>query len=210
MAIGIPQQFQAISNVLASYNFVDIASGTGFVSFYAGNTVDLKLLSNFTYYSDVVETASATITDAAYTSVLDIDFDVLLNRPLDIKGTAIINVPFRITTNSNGMGYVVAYIRKWDGVTETDIVTNTSRVFAPAAGPAYYTMLSIDMPITTLQHFKIGETLRVTINAFLKVGGGNNVACGIGNDPKARTTGFDSTGAVPSQLTFQCPVRLNL
>ena len=42
---GVPTNFQTLSNVLPTYNFVDIIAGTGFVNFYAGNTVDLKLLS---------------------------------------------------------------------------------------------------------------------------------------------------------------------
>lgn len=216
MVLGVPTNFQAISNVLANYNFVDIASGTGFINFYAGTTVDLKLLSNFTYYSDVIAepVANAPQHDAYATLLFDHDFDVLLNRPLDVAGLTVVNVPIMCRNTANGAqgrAYATVKLRKWDGTTETEIATNDSRIVINTSNPnlpAYY-MLAIDLnvPIT---HFKKGEYLRLTIQ--LRGGGesagGTNVS--YAHDPKNRTTGWDTTGAVPSQLIFACPVRLNL
>ena len=204
---GIPQNFQSVSNVLANYNFVDIASGTGYITFYAGSTVDLKLLSNSTYYSDTMfETANGAA--GAYTLIMDYDFDVLLNRPLDIKGTGIVNLPIYHDPGANTpFIYATVKFRKWDGVTETDISTNDSRVDNAIAGTGY-TMLAVDLDCP-LTHFKKGETIRLTIMIYAKCLAGV-VICKFGHDPMNRTTGWDTTGAVPSRLTFNCPVRLNL
>lgn len=202
--VGVPQNFQSLSPVIANYNFVDIASGTGYVEFYAGNTVDLKVLSNFTYYADTIITNFA-VADAAYTKIVDDDYDVLLNRPLDVKGLGIVNVPIFGLSNQVHL-YVVARLRKWDGVTETEVVNNQSRTFD--SGGSEYTMLSIDLN-TPLTHYKVGEYLRLTIEVWEKTTGA--ASSGIyAHDPKNRTTGWDASGAVPSMLTFQCPVRLNL
>jgi hypothetical protein len=197
---GIPQNFQAISNVLPTYNFTDIVAGTGYVLLYAGKTVDLTLLSNYTYYSNSILTSGSFTGDGAMHLSFSVDFDLLLNRPLNIAGTGIVNIPFNADTNASG--YVVATLRKWDGATETDIVSNTSSTVAA------YNMTSTDL-IIPLTHFKIGETLRLTVDVY-----GASVLAGklvkIAHDPMNRTTGWDTTGAVPSKLTLQLPVRLNL
>jgi hypothetical protein len=202
--LGVPTNFQAVSNVLPTYNFVDIISGTGYINFYAGNTVDLKLLSNFSYYSDKVSIDCANAVYNAWTKVLDIDYDVIVNRPLVLKGLAIVDVPISITSNSWN-SYVIVTLRKYNGV-ETDIVTNTSS--ADNGGANIYIMKSIDLDIP-LTIFKIGETLRLTVEGwFISAPGAGTLK--IGCDPKNRSAGWDTTGAVPSQLMFQCPVRLNL
>ena len=211
---GIPQNFQSISPVIANYDFVDIASGTGYVNFYAGNTVDKYLISNNTFYSDVIFVNGNT-NDLNYHLVSDLDFDVTLNRPLDLNGLGIVNVPIGLSSLSaqrQVYAYVVVYVRKYDGSTETDIVSNTSREFTTtsAVGTTAYSMLTLDVacPIT---HFKKGETLRLTVASYAKTTNASQAASvSIGNDPKSRSTTWDSTGAVPSQLIFQCPVRLNL
>lgn len=212
---GVPTNFQAISNVLANYNFVDIASGTGYVLFYAGSTVDKKLLSNFTYYSDGM-TIYGTTTNVAYTLVSDTDYDVLLNRPLDLKGIGIVNVPLGLMGSGSAAktyySYVTITLRKYNGA-ESDIIANDSRAFSVVGngGSAYaFSTLSVDLDIP-LTHFKIGETLRLTIQCYARNNDASTDAFAIvGQDPKNRTSGWDSTGAVPSQLIFQCPVRLNL
>jgi hypothetical protein len=187
--VGIPTNFQAISNVLPTYDFVDIISGTGYINFYLGlgygNSAYANMLSNYTYYSSAMATNG------------DNDFDVLLNRPMDIQGMGIVNIPVKPT---NGSGHsVTVYIRKWDGVTETEIVSATS---IDVIGSGLYFMLCVPLVIP-LTHFKRGETLRVSII-------GDNTAVNYGVDPKNRSVGWDTSGAVPSQSLFLCPVRLNL
>lgn len=206
---GIPQNFQSISPVIANYDFVDIASGTGYINFYAGNTVDLKLLSNFQYYSDSLYLTN-NVESITYVLVHDIDFDTVLNRPLDVRGIGIVNIPFG-STNTEVDVYCEVYVRKWDGATETEIASNTSSTFDNTI--QLYNMFAVDVNIP-LTHFKIGETLRLTIKVYAK---GQNTAAKsiqIGCDPKSRTSAglldWDASGEVPSQLTFLCPVRLNL
>lgn len=214
---GIPTNFQAISNVLPTYNFIDIASGTGFINFYAGTTVDLSLISNYTFYSEVVSSSAAVPFNVAKQLIIDKDFDVVLNRPLNIAGICTLNVPVNLyktpATAYNDSCYIIAKIRKWDGVTETDICNNQSTTLTVSAGPGdLYKMFAIDLNIP-LTHFKIGETLRLTIECWANyhtVGPGDTHTLYLGHDPKNRTDGWDATGAVPSQLILQLPVRLNL
>lgn len=212
---GIPTNFQAISNVLPTYNYIDIAAGTGIINFYAGKTVDLNLLSNSTFYSDVVLTTS-TVLNAGYQKVIDLDFDVLLNRPLNLAGSVVLNVPISVYTNTSPntlSAYIIAKVRKWDGVTETDICENQSSTFSqlnPGTSPGTFRMLAIDLTIP-LTHFKIGEYLRLTIEGWAKdTAASGNSYLNLGHDPMNRTVTWDTTGAVPSRLTFQVPTRLDL
>ncbi len=212
---GIPQNFQAISNVLANYDFVDIVSGTGIINFYAGtaysDAATYYLISNNTFYSNDIF-LSATTSSGSYTKVLDLDFDVVLNRPLDVKGKTVVNVPLCAKHLGGNTSYVYAVVkvRKWDGSTETDLVSSTgyiSHTSGAAGNPAWYMdAIYVNIPLT---HFKIGETLRLTIEVWGASSAGSATQQ-IGCDPMNRTTGWDTSGAVPSKLVFQCPVRLNL
>lgn len=222
---GIPQNFQTLSNVLPTYNFIDVLSGTGYIKFYLGKTVDLNLISNYTYCADTLFTGAAADNVAAALQI-DNDFDVLLNRPLTLQGYGIVNVPLMIWNGkaASCSGYVIVKLRKWDGVTETEIVDNTSRTFStPAAANQYFTTLAVDLNIPQT-HFKIGEYIRMTILVYFTspVKDFYSSIIAYGHDPESRTAGedqslggrtnvdWDSSGAVPSELIFQCPVRLNL
>ena len=209
---GIPQNFQAVSNVLANYDFVDIASGTGYVNFYLGKTVNSYLLSNFSYYShNVIYTQSSNAVNGASAKILDLDFDIVLNRPLDLKGQAIVNLPFYMTASAAVFEFTgwTARVRKWDGVTETEVASGATSNYSIGASSTYWmTAIDITIPLT---HFKKGETLRLTLEAWgYTTGGGTTGYVRLGHDPKSRTTTWDATGAVVSQCMFQCPVRLNL
>ena len=197
---GMPINFQAFSNVLPTYQFVDIVSGTGYITFYAGNTVDKNCLSNYAFYSNVIAVEEQN-NNAAYTLIIDVDFDVTVNRPMSLAGLGIVNLPLRCEVASTHFVYATIILRKWDGVTETDIATNdTSEYTTPA-----YLMSCTDLTIP-LTHFKKGDTLRLTINIYSKETALRT--SGYAADPKNRV--WDGVGTIPSQLSFLCPVRLNL
>lgn len=205
---GIPQNFSAISNVLANYNFVDIVAGTGIINFYAGSSVDLLLLSNHEFYSEPILHTYAIANAMAAQLAVSIDFDVYVNRPLNIFGKTILNVPLSLSASSASHAYIIARVYKQSGGVETEICNNTSNTYDGAAAITYkMSAIDLDMALT---HFKIGDILRLTLDvwAYNTVSAAHTVS--IGHDPMNRTTGWDATGAVPSKLTFQVPVRLNL
>lgn len=213
---GLPKSFDVLSPVIANYDFVDIASGTGYINFYAGNTVDKRLLSNFMYYSDYLEidTASGN-SGGAWVKVFDHDYDIILNRPLDLNGVAIVNIPMvlqRMGNTATARVYATLTLRKWDGVSETDISTNNSKEYNVTLNPAgtndvFMTATDLDIPLT---HFKKDETLRLTIELYAKTTGTTQVYfVGYAHDPMNRTSNWGD-GSVPSRMMMQLPVRLNL
>lgn len=207
--MALPTVFNRSPASIATYDFMDIAAGTGIINFYAGKETTSYLLSNFTYYADTVST-SAVVNYVPYTKVLDVDFDVSINKPITLKGNSIINIPLKLYfSTANVYCYAVVKVRKWDGSTETDLVTSAnSREVATAGAGTYYDILGVQATIP-LTVFKKGETLRLTIEVWGK-GGGALATVDLAHDPKNRSAGWDTTGAVPSQLAFQCPTRIDL
>lgn len=202
---------KAADNVIASYNYTDVASGTGIIELYAAATLSgsgVYCLSDYKFYSEPICTIGTT-----EGKCIDKDFDVLINRPLTIKGTGIVNVPFSVYTSSeDSTGYVQARLRKWDGATETEIAASISGstlfVVDGSVGTLYrMSTLSFTIPQTT---FKKGEYLRLTIEGYVYHPDPGTFNIRVAHDPMGRITGWDATAAVPSTLIFQCPVRIDL
>ena len=200
---------------IASYDIADIAAGTGIINFYAGNTVDLKLLSNVRYYSDDVYLYNTFNDSSKYVLYLDIDFDVTINKPIQIGGLCVVNIPMARnggSTGGDGTTYIRpdVRIRKYDGTTETDLAVASGSVFSGAEGGTYtYNMFAVDLDIPDTQ-FKAGEILRLTVEGWAKGGGTGPPQIRLGNDPMNRTAGWDTSGDVPSNLIFQLPTRIDL
>ena len=203
-------KYNSKETAIASYSFSEITTASGYIVFYLGKTVDLNLMSNNTFYSDMVATASANMGISADAIRLDNDFDVLINQPLTFQGKGIITIPLGVSrSGSSNSGYAVVKLRKWDGTTETEICNNTSRTWANNAASGYtYTMLAVDLEVPQTS-FKVGEYLRITIEIW-GAGGADPSYVAYAHDPKGRTTGWDATGAVPSILTAQIPVKIDL
>ena len=196
---------------IVSYDFINFSSGTGTINLYAGNSIDKKLLSNVTYYSNSILT-SGTEAGTTLTKKIDIDFDVFINKPLTIEGITIVNIPSRYTFLNGvyaGSGKIVARLRQWDGSTETEIANNEAT--GSGNNVITYKMLSIDLTIPKT-HYKIGDTLRLTIEGWIKTNTSGSSGCSVAvaHDPMNRTTGWDTSGVVPSKLTFQMPVRIDV
>ena len=213
------KKYQSAPSAIASYDYVDIAAGTGITNFYAGDTVDLKLLSNQQFYSDNMFLSGSTGGEGSAVKVIDADFDVQINRPLTIGGKVVINVPLRVNPIEGGASpsYAIIKLRKWDGAAETEIASNQSSTYSPAVGDTWsYKMLAVDLTIPDTI-FKVGEYIRLTVEGWGS-SPATNCFINIAHDPMNRTTNgaispaandWDTTKS-PSTLIFQVPQRLDL
>lgn len=192
--------------VNAVYNYSDIISGTGYITFYVGRTDSLDLLSNLTYYSKTILTTSATTTSGSFTKMLDLDFDASINKAFTLKGNAIFNCSFHaIGGLSVNLGtYLVASLKYVRNGVETTIATSPNSTQAISADYAEAS-LSFAIPTTSI---KVGDTLRLTIEAWVKSDGANASRVAISHDPKGRLTGWSAD--YPTNTSIQVPVRLDL
>ena len=216
-------------SALANYNWTDIASGTGYISYYGGMLSEsgalFYQLSSNTFYSQRVMTR-VTTNSGAYTKTHDIDFDIKFKSHRTIKGDLIASVPVMIyapgVTGFNGYVYPIVKVRKWNGTAETEIASGTGKElnFAITAINTHLRGVAgvfVSIPETV---YAKDETLRITVELWSKADGVNTLAFYLGHDPKNRaTTGFDTaeTGGTantfdtePSNLIFQIPFRIDL
>lgn len=201
-----PQPFSTVGPALASYNFADIISGTGYFNLYLGKTQDKNVISNLSFYSHTIFTTANNAT-TTLTKVIDDDFDITIQKTITFKGIAILNLPTKFRFGNGayaGSGYHKVILKKAD-------VAIASVTLATTSGNSVttYKMNAVDltMPLTT---FKRGEVLRVTIEGWVKINtaGGSGCDVAYAHDPKNRLTDWDAS--TPSTLTLFLPTRLDI
>lgn len=222
----LPRNFLTASPVTVSFDWTDIASGTGYTNFYAGNTVDTYRLSDEAFYSDRVMTGALRTTSLALTKEADVDFDVEFLTTRVIDGKTIINVPIGIVKDSDSetaTAYVVVRVYHVDaGASETQLATNQGTILTNPSGGGnnistyFVSAIDVDIPRTT---FKAGEILRLTVELWVTIAiGGQAVTYFFGHDPMNRATtnaeqgdsAYFTFSTEPSILTFQVPFKLTL
>ena len=201
----VPIVYRGPGAINATYSFLEIASGTGYITLYGGvtiNTSALYRLSSVPYYGDI-EKSSANTTSALATKIIDLDFDVPINSRMNVKGTAIVNITKYYVTSGGGESYVIAKLRKYDG-SETDIASGQGSTTAHAEQP-HTSAIDITVPETI---FKKGDTLRVTIELWALSATAPTVATfGIYTDPMNRGTSATIDTTV---FNIQLPIKVEL
>lgn len=205
------------SNNIITFDFFDIISGTGIKKLYAGDVNSSSAGTPGTYilqasqsYSDVGST------DGGNNGTLDIDFDILINRPITIEGEGIINVPallFNTGANATLSPTITARVRKWDGSTETTLVSGTTIITSLVSqDDVVYEMgaIKVNIPKTL---FKKGETLRLTIESASP---GANHSIVIAHDGLSRigvpsdSITLTGTWEESTALTMQLPIAIDI
>lgn len=211
----IPETFVAQSNAIASYNWTDISDGTGIVVFYGYQEKDssgtsYKLNQNALYSRAIELTGNA---GPDWTKALDLDFDLSSFRTQkDIGGHATFQIP-AFTTDSAAAGeahcYVIVKVRKWDGSTETDIVSFQTDTI-DADGGATYAIFTVGGTIPKT-HFKRGDTLRITLEVWgSRTNYASTIPVGIAFDPINREGPTYFTAANIDTRVFKCLIPFSI
>lgn len=228
--MGIPVVYRRSAEAsIQSFDWTDIASGQGYVTFYGASDESAYFLTPNVCYSQKVYTDNGGSSATVDTKQLDIDFDILFNVPQTIYGNAIVNVPIMsINTDAGGTSDQFMYpwvaIRKWDGTTETTIASISGSVVELDELTQYndtyttgQTMHCVTVNIATPTRIKKGETLRVTVEVHQWAG--RSSRCLLGHDPQNRsveqtetTADLDTVGfnGKPTVLSCQIPFKVDL
>lgn len=212
-------KFTTQSPLLASFDWIDLNEGTGFVKYFGYVTTTSAAtdqhLGRNEVYSSVIETVGSTVgSDGVYIKSLDVDFDLsTFNIKQTLKGTMLVNGTHysdRVTSSGNQYSYIIIKVRHWDGTTETEIANAQSKTIGGAGEEAELFSIPIVIPATS---YAVGTTLRVTIEGWYQVNAaGNTGRVILGTDPKNR----DGTYIVPStddpitttKLEFYTPYKI--
>lgn len=211
-------EFTTQSPVIASFSFTDIADGTGVISFNGAKSVtsagDGYILTTQSIFSNDIETASGTVaSNNVFVKLLDLDFDAVLNTPRDLFGTAYINATsygqFAAGAGGSHSSKMIFKIRKWDGSSETEIISVETETLTNAIGTGAITkewLVNVTIPET---HFNIGETIRVTAELWGRRSVNGSIRGALSHDPVARdTVTFPANDAYTTQLKFNIPFKL--
>ena len=207
------QKFSTASPVITSFDFVDIADGTGVVTFFpfisktsAGEDEHLGTEAVF----GRVVTKFVVAISGAMAQRTDDDFDLTaFNASRTIEGTALISIPVRVSGNTVGSATVrmVCVVKHFDGSTETNLVTVTSDDNANVSGPGVVDDFTVLMPaVIPRTHFAKGDTLRLTIELWGTGGGNGNDSVQFFVDPANRAV----SGADTTAIKFFVPFDLQL
>lgn len=182
-----------VENSLASYDYVDVADGTGVIKFYAGGMrisgSTLYRLDRNVFASAYGSQTSATnrvdynstrkvVSDANYANQIDLDFDTsALNLPRILKGTMLCQIPLTMYGDPSDVGciaYCVLNVYKVSATgTETLIATENSGLMTMDGGYGNsdkYFSFPVTIPTTNI---KRGEKIRINVNIWAKDTGGS-------------------------------------
>lgn len=176
---------------IATYDWVDIADGTGIRTFYIAQAKD----TSGTKYLLLQTTEKAAIVVLSGTTAYDYDFDLTsFNKPQTVKGTVTYSLPFYKA--SSGDSTIGATLYKYDGTTETALHTEVAVTYTSAG--VYTTLMKAAL---TQTNFAIGDTLRVRLN--IGAASGSDL---FGTDPADRVSGSLTT----TQAKVLVPFKIDL
>lgn len=187
----------------ATYDYFDIAEGTGIKKFYgfttSGSTGTSYILSDQQLYSFDIATVTTGVEQTSFTKTIDYDFDLAaFNLPKTITGTAYVEQSIHLLAGAldQAWAYTTYTLNKWDGATATQIGTGTTGTMDVSAtsGSNHYVI-----PIScTKTSFKKGEQLRLSTETYVKCTGTSpSFTVSVGHDPQNR----DDTELKPSEDT---------
>lgn len=217
------KRYRTVKSQVVSLSWTDIASGTGYATFYGSSAQSNKVLSAGTIYSEQVGEDLVTDNGENYTKIFDHDYDVQLNYTRRVFGKAYVNVTGIVDAGSDNPKtfhmYFIAKLRKYDGTTETEIASGTSATYSNTTdGSTHFShVFNIEVDVTTETIIKKGEYLRLTIEMYVKQNAAaGNLDFSYAHDPKDRKKneaadgGAVWTGADSTVLRCEVPAKLTL
>ena len=176
---------QSSEQAIASFNFADIASGTGTVIYFASKTnisgAEAFNLSEKDEYSSEIELLHTT----AKTTTMDFD-TAIFNLPQTVRGTGLVSVGMYNTVA--GACQVAVQLKKVDSAAVvTDISSEQLGSFNPIGSSGTTGVLMNLIPLSLTETIiKKGDLIRLTIK-FTTLDANNNT---MGYDPKGRQGTF--------------------
>jgi hypothetical protein len=212
------KSFVRSQGAISSYDWTDIAEGTGVVNFWGlkmrDATGEVYRINTNAFYSASIETTesgSFTNNGVSTWSSTARNFDLSpFNFAKTARGKASVVIYWRNTLSTNTPGTITVGVYKYDGSTET-LVGSTSHTSANF-GASHFDVIEIALTQTS---FRKGDLLRLKISYQTGVngsGGTTNCDFTFGHDPINRDGAVIIPSADPNnittQLKFYCPFRI--
>lgn len=199
--MGVIEKYRKSPESIVSFNFTDIASGTGIVNFHCYDSspssgLDYHMSQN-EFFSKNVETSE--LSTGGGSDTIDEDFDLsTFNKSIVLSGVGYFAGVGAVNPDTGKIATAAFFtitVQKWDGTTETDIVSVSGLSESSSGGGVakrFYQLIPITIPRTS---FMKGETLRLRVVwnvTWNSASGANRLT--MAHDPQNR----DGTYIVPS------------
>ena len=209
----IPQKFQVQGSSVASYDWKDLTSGLGYRTFYASKTQSGSHVlitramdsSSADFYADdgaIAEQAEANLE-------MDLDFDIAINVPCILRGTAYVNLSHKVVNAAGAMmhRYFVVTVYHYDGSTETSLGSETTKDCI-ATIDSRRELITISL---TSKKFAIGHILRLNVQLWASETVEANNTIFLYFDPNSLNTLTDPfERTIGTDLIFDCPFRIDI
>jgi len=197
----VPTIFRDSSErVLASYDWVDISNGLGYVMYYCMDTNEAapqNILTTSTSISSFPLFHYKTSTGM----VCQEEFSTSFNLPQYVKGNAIVNIPY----SHDGTSMSFAILIKHNSTTIGSLAADTVN-YGVGKGTAVFAA-SIALTPTL---FKKGDELKISIECNWAKGAGTQAY--VLHDPKGASVDYMTGGTIPvnSNMILAIPFRIDL
>lgn|GEM_PF-6765257 len=217
MAENLPINFAVPGeNVIATYNYQELAEGTGILSLYpfyatmSGGTIIYRLSSN-TYFSESNSTGGTTGGALVFNKTFELN---PFNTPRTVKGTAIFTLPFIYgVSHSDQVLHIsgaLAIKKESAGVTTTIVERTIEKTGATGVSIGPMNTWEISIPEA---HFKIDDKLKIQFQLYCDRISGTTGApyYEIGHSPKAvDSTYIKAADGNSTQMRFDIPFAIQL
>lgn len=216
----MPMMFNYGKKSVASYDWIDVTTGTGFRKYYALNAQRSGATDHvltIRTYDSVPISYNVTVTNASPAQLLiDYDFDILFNVPAVIKGEAYMNVLHRLVGSSASAGgtfyLIINFYHVSTAPAETSIGTVTGANRVKPEGVSTYYWRECFKATLTQKKFAIGDKLRINIQGWGFKSGAANPQYANFYDPATKATYTDNLSGqtVGTDAFFDIPFRVDI
>jgi len=215
----VPIKFRKSRERIISFNFNDIADGTGQVKFYGfnsevGGTADYHLTTDNSIRSILAETQGSAQSGGGGESI-NLNWDLpSFNLPKTVRGGFLVTGNYAISGAANpGSGTITVKVIRLSGAVETELASVVGPAFVAVDTTANPSKRFVITGTITKTLFKVGDVLRLKVVCTADDLTGGSASCILGNDP----TNNDGTVLTPSsdsdettQLIIYIPFDLDL
>lgn len=207
--MAINPRFRTTAPAVATYDFFDLASQTGYVTYYGCEAEDSSgskfILTRNQAYSRPKsgDTGAFAITGNGGTDTHT--FEVVFEKPFVINGIASVEYASGVSGTSGQSVQTTVGLYHYDGTTETQLGSSIVHAVTSAANPELHAELQNAQITVSNQLFKNGDTLRLKVEVASSASGVSYLWF----DPNNYTDATAWVGYIPATaLLVRLPIKI--
>lgn len=197
-----PKTFiRSSEGAVVSYNWTDLASGSGYQTYYLAKDQTGYILTSHVAYSDVILT-KVVMGATGLTKHFDQVFSATLNTPRVVNGNVIVEIAAQTIEDDMTLYFIGKFVRIRGG-SETVIANATGTTMTGTAGAGvndHNSRFMISIPVTNAVFAK-GDKIGVRLEGWTTSPfAAANYYILVGHDPRSRTDSVETTLSITNSI----------